>query len=518
MEELFGLLGNIGTVITYIVIAIVAFIIWRAISGKPVRVVNRSALPVKIVGDEPKSVNHNGKPENQKRVVQFLDGIVIDSTFWFLLVFTLGIGVIIRHINNLMTNDDFDKLLDSKSKEVASQIADRALESHGMDADEVKEIPPILAEDFYPKSRFSKLFGDETFRASEYQMTYLMFSEKQMYSFRHTFDLTSDDVDEQTNEFFYEDITSVDIAKTKRDMPMPRYWQQIVMFLACMVVPFISLLPFTTGQVSNLVAMLITTVIAGAIGFGFWTLFSRWIESGIWKKIVMGGLIIIATAMTAHLFVKSGSSIAEMESARNVVQNERSTVAQERTTIASQLENATTQYNQTTERMNNAIEEERSLSAQLEEIGDISGLALPQSVLRDIQNTRNRIATLTTQIARDRAQIPNLRTQINSLTTQINPLDVRIANYDAQIEDYNRRIDLNEGLRDALGGLCVLGIFLVVITGLILLFNYGFSRRVVEKLILRLTVAGDEFECAMNTDNIAAIQGMKAKIREKKKV
>ena len=58
---------------------------------------------------------------------------------------------------------------------------------------------------------------------------------------------------------------------------------------------------------------------------------------------------------------------------------------------------------------------------------------------------------------------------------------------------------------------------LLIVAGVILAFFKGYSRRIVDNLILRLTVSGDEFVCGMNTDNIEAILGMKSKIREKKR-
>ena len=504
MEELDGLfsgLAKMGEYVTYFAIAVVLYFIWNAVRGKPVRVVNRNAIPVKTARDTPKNINHNGKPEDQKKVVQYLNGIVIDSTFWLLLLFTYGIGVVIRHMINLMTNDDFDKLLDSKSKGVASQIADRALKSHGMDADEVREIPPILAEDFYPKSRFSKLCRDLSFRASEYQMTYLMFSEKQLYSFRHTFDLTSADTDEQTNEFFYEDITSVDITKTQRDMPVPRSWLYIVLCLsAIFFIPLISMSPF--AAMSTLLLKLFIFVFVCAITFGFWMLFNRVIENGVWKKLNMVGLIIIITSIFLHLFAKSGDAMREM-------QREKWSVEEKREQISSELNNATAELNQITQQMENATERERRLSAEVEDIGDYRDLS-PYLVQR-IENTKR-------QIDEYKIQIANYRTQIANLSTQINNHNMQINNYNMQIEDYNTRIQRNDKFVGVLRILNGLGFILVAVSGLILLFTGGFYRRVVEKLILRLTVAGDEFECAMNPDNIEAIQGMKAKIREKKKV
>jgi len=495
---LFSGFGNMVEYLTYFVIAFVLYFLWKAVSKRHIR-----AIPVRMVRDTPENINHNGKPEIQKKVVQYFNGIVIDSTFWLFLLFTYGIGIIIRHINNLMTNDDFDKLLDSKSKEVASQITDRALKSHGMDADEVREIPPILAQDFYPKSRFSKLCRDLTFRASEYQMTYLMFSEKQMYSFRHTFDLTSADTDEQTNEFFYEDITSVDITKTQRDMPVPRSLLYIFLCLASILfIPLIAMLPFVPIAMINLFLKLFIFVIFGAITYGFWRLINRVIENGIWKKLNMVGLIIITASIFLHLFAKSGNDLDEMGSAR-------SNILMAKNEITTEMAKDTLVRNQITSQMEYAIERERRLSADMEGIGDYRDL--PPYLVQQIESTKKQIDDFKIQIA-------NYRTQIANLTNQINNYNIQIENYNIQIKDYDTRFQLNDMFVSGLRIFNGLGYFLVAISGLILLFTGGFYRRVVEKLILRLTVAGDEFECAMNPNNIEAIQGMKAKIREKKKV
>jgi uncharacterized coiled-coil protein SlyX len=504
MEDLEDLFGSVGKYLIYFAVALVLYFVWkivREIRGNPVRVANKNAISVKFVQETSKNINHDGKPENQKKMVQYLNGIVIDSTFWFLLLFTFGIGVIIRHISNLMTNNDFDRLLNVKKEKIASQIAARALESHGMDADEVREIPPILAEDFYPKSRFSKLFRDLTFRASEYQMTYLMFSEKQVYSFKHTFDLTSTDTDEQTNEFFYEDITSIDIAKKQRDMPVSRSWQYIVLCLASICfIPLISVLPFVAK--STLLLKLVIFVIIGAIMYAFWRQINRVIENVVWKHIIKWGLIIIIASITLHLFAKSGNVMNEMYSARSNAMNAKDKIYYE-------LNNATAEHNQTTQQMQDRIERESYLTSEVESVAEYNDL--PAYLIQRVENYKREIEKLKIQIANYRTQIANLQTQINNYNMQID-------NYNMQIEDYNNRILSNNKYVYFLERFNLLSFIIVAITGLILLFTGGFYRRVVEKLILKLTVAGDEFECAMNPDNIRAIQGMKAKIREKKKV
>jgi tetrahydromethanopterin S-methyltransferase subunit F len=58
--------------------------------------------------------------------------------------------------------------------------------------------------------------------------------------------------------------------------------------------------------------------------------------------------------------------------------------------------------------------------------------------------------------------------------------------------------------------------FIPTIIGILLLIFAGHTRGIVKNLVLKITVPNDEFVCVMKPDNLKAIQGMKAKIREKK--
>ena len=121
-----------------------------------------------------------------------------------------------------MSNEEFDKILAGKINDSKRTLESNALRAHGMDADEVKEIPPIQIEGFASNSAFHKLFRDLTYRASGYQMTRLMFSEKQLYAYSSTFDLTSYETSEITQEFFYEDISSIDVTINEVEYLKPR--------------------------------------------------------------------------------------------------------------------------------------------------------------------------------------------------------------------------------------------------------------------------------------------------------
>ncbi len=188
----------IGPIIGIIVSLIVLSIIIRAVRSKGKKgISNGMDMDHGFLG-------MRGRTREQKNVIKYFNSTGI-------------LGAIFR-----ISNDTFDGILNNKVREYGEQLDKRALEAHGMDADEVKEIPPIRVENYFSGSRYFKMFRDHTFRASEYQMSYLMFSEKQLYAYSHTFDLTSANTTEQTREYFYEDITNIDVTKKQIEFPDPR--------------------------------------------------------------------------------------------------------------------------------------------------------------------------------------------------------------------------------------------------------------------------------------------------------
>lgn len=215
-------------------------------------------------------MGERGKTKEQKKIVRYFRC----TGFW---------GMFFR-----ISHSVFDSLLDRKAEEVTSQIAKRALEAHGMDVDEVKEIPPIFVEDYYLGSPYFKWFRDNTFRASKYQMSYLMFSEKQIYAYSYIFDMASADTDEQTKEFFYEDITSIDIVKTQRDRLAPRPLEYIIGGIACLIIGFLLILYGFSESMSLLGFIGFLVLIAGVI-LTWFRGFSRRLVDGLSLRVTVPG-------------------------------------------------------------------------------------------------------------------------------------------------------------------------------------------------------------------------------------
>jgi len=221
----------------------------------------------------PPNMGMRGKSKEHKKIVKYFMSTGI-------------LGMIFR-----ISNSTFDNLLNRKADEVVSRIEDRALEAHGMDADEVKETSPILVENYYHGSRYFKMFRDFTFRASEYQMTYLMFSQKQVYTYSYIFDLTSDETSEQTNEYFYEDITNVEVAKVQKEWPTPRPMEYIIGGIACIV---IGLLIMTLARGAGALFGGLLFLIPGIIIAAFLGYSRRIVENLILRLTVAGDEFVCA--------------------------------------------------------------------------------------------------------------------------------------------------------------------------------------------------------------------------------
>lgn len=92
----------------------------------------------------------------------------------------------------------------------------KARERLGLDAEQIGEISPIALHGYTFKDagfrRQVKRIGDDGMtRSSAYNITWLFFSDEQLFTWSLTFDMLSRAKREITREFFYKDITSVSI-------------------------------------------------------------------------------------------------------------------------------------------------------------------------------------------------------------------------------------------------------------------------------------------------------------------
>jgi hypothetical protein len=102
----------------------------------------------------------------------------------------------------------YEALVQEKAK--AIDFRKKAIEKIGLDESQINEIPPVHFEgyQFDTKKGLAKLGKDREWRSSIYQISWLFFSNTQVYVYQYTFNLDEDGKKEATEEYFYKDITN----------------------------------------------------------------------------------------------------------------------------------------------------------------------------------------------------------------------------------------------------------------------------------------------------------------------
>ena len=108
-------------------------------------------------------------------------------------------------IKNFLSSNDFKK---------------KALNKLAIDEDQVKEIEPVHFEGYlFDKDAFAKVGDDGVWRSSKYQITWLFFSENQVYAYQYTFVLDEDGRKERTEDYFFRDITNFSTISDTEEVP-----------------------------------------------------------------------------------------------------------------------------------------------------------------------------------------------------------------------------------------------------------------------------------------------------------
>lgn len=109
---------------------------------------------------------------------------------------------------NSISASEYDEL-------VGKMVADfnpyqRAIDKIGLDEEELQEIPPVSFSGYEDESfqQFYQFGTDGLIRTDVYSVTYILFSATQVYLYKLVFNTTKNDKKEQTEEYFYKDITN----------------------------------------------------------------------------------------------------------------------------------------------------------------------------------------------------------------------------------------------------------------------------------------------------------------------
>ena len=119
--------------------------------------------------------------------------------------FLMGEGCLFKN----MGDEAYETLV--RSKIASDNFKQRALDKIGLDESQVNEIPPVFFEGYFfdeKKGLPPKLGKDRVWRSSIYELSWLFFSDTQVYVYQYEFNLAEDSKRESTEEFFYKDITN----------------------------------------------------------------------------------------------------------------------------------------------------------------------------------------------------------------------------------------------------------------------------------------------------------------------
>ena len=125
-----------------------------------------------------------GKTEDQKKVIKYRYG---------------GLFVFGK-----MTDAQYDQHVQEVMQKL--NVRQKALNKIGLDEDQLREIEPVCLEGYSSRDAF--VGKDDLLRSTIYEVAWLFFSDTQVYMYRTTIDMTSDNKKENTEEYFYKDITN----------------------------------------------------------------------------------------------------------------------------------------------------------------------------------------------------------------------------------------------------------------------------------------------------------------------
>lgn len=112
-------------------------------------------------------------------------------------------------LSGVMTDEQYDAMVMARVN--STNFKQKALNKLGLDESQVNEIEPVFFAGYQYKNtreNLKKWGKDLRWRSSAYQLTWLFFSDSQVYVYQYSFDMTNDSTKEKTEEYFYKDITN----------------------------------------------------------------------------------------------------------------------------------------------------------------------------------------------------------------------------------------------------------------------------------------------------------------------
>jgi len=120
-----------------------------------------------------------------------------------------------------MSDEEYESKVMEKAKSM--DFKQKGLDKIGLDESQVSEVAPIHFEDylFDDKKAYARRGKDNVWRSSAYQVTWIFFSSTQVYVYKYTFNMDEDGKKEDTQEYFYKDITNFSTASETVEKEVP---------------------------------------------------------------------------------------------------------------------------------------------------------------------------------------------------------------------------------------------------------------------------------------------------------
>lgn len=128
---------------------------------------------------------------------------------------------------NRVSDSEYDALVQKKCAELGLLTPERALKKLGLDESDLANFAPIVLQDYIPKmstaeNRYRR-GEDKVIRTSNYQVTWLLCSESQVYVFQCTFSMLEDDRKDKGEEYFFKDVTNFSTTEVSDEVAIPTY-------------------------------------------------------------------------------------------------------------------------------------------------------------------------------------------------------------------------------------------------------------------------------------------------------
>lgn len=128
---------------------------------------------------------------------------------------------------NRVSDSEYDALIQKRCAELGLLTPERALKKLGLDESDLANFAPIMLQDYIAEMSTSenryRRGEDKVIRTSNYQVTWLLCSENQVYVFQCTFSMLEDDKKDVGEEYFFKDVTNFSTTEVSDEVTIQTF-------------------------------------------------------------------------------------------------------------------------------------------------------------------------------------------------------------------------------------------------------------------------------------------------------